>query len=137
MEKVIVKISHTGNNFTAFLPSLDGCVATGSSREAIQKNINEAIKFHLEGSIEDNDPLPQVFIDGNYELTYQFDTAAMLAYYKGIFTNAAFERITGINQKQMQHYTTGHRKPRAAQAKKIQQSLHSLGSELLAVELSF
>ena len=130
MEKVIVKISHSGRNFGAYLPSLDGCVATGATREEIIQNISDAVKFHVEGSLEDNDPLPKVFIDGNYELVYQFDTAAVLATYKGIFTNAGFERITGINQRQIQHYTTGHRKPRPAQAKKIQQSLHKLGSEL-------
>ena len=135
MEKVIVKVSHSGKNFGAFLPLLDGCVATGSTREEIIKNIIEAVKFHIEGSLEDNDPLPNVFIDGNYELVYQFDTAAVLAIYKGVFTNAAMERITGINQKQIQHYTTGFRKPRPAQAKKIQESLHKLGAELLAIEL--
>ncbi len=135
MEKVIVKISHTGKNYTAYLPQLEGCVATGTTREEIQNNINEAVKFHIEGSLEDNDPLPQVFVGGNYELIFQYDTAAVLATYKGVFTNAAFERITGIKQKQIQHYSTGYRKPRPAQAKKIQDSLHKLGRELMAVEL--
>ena len=55
--------------------------------------------------------------------------------YKGIFTNSALERITGINQKQFQHYASGLKKPRAAQAKKIESALHKLGSELLALEL--
>jgi hypothetical protein len=32
-------------------------------------------------------------------------------YYKRIFTNVALERITGINQKQLQHYATGLKKP--------------------------
>jgi hypothetical protein len=49
---------------------------------------------------------------------------SLFNYYKGIFTNAAPKRITGINQKQLQHYATGHRKPREAQVKKIQTALH-------------
>jgi hypothetical protein len=45
------------------------------------------------------------------------------------------ERIAGINQKQIQHYSTGHRKPRLAQRRKIEAALHKLGQELIAVEL--
>jgi len=68
-------------------------------------------------------------------LVYKFDTQSFLNYYKGIFTNAALERITGINQKQLQHYATGLRTPRPLQAKKIETALHKLGAELMAVEL--
>jgi hypothetical protein len=60
---------------------------------------------------------------------------SLLNYYKGIFTNDALERITGINQKQLQHYASGYRKPREAQVKKIQTVLHQLGGELMSIEL--
>jgi hypothetical protein len=59
----------------------------------------------------------------------------LLNYYKGIFTNASLERITGIKQKQIQHYATGLKKPRTAQKIKIQNSLHELAGELMAIEL--
>ncbi|MCF8370560.1 MAG: hypothetical protein K9H64_02985 [Bacteroidales bacterium] len=36
----------------------------------------------------------------------------------GILSNSALERLTGINQKQMQHYASGLRKPREAQRQK-------------------
>ena len=75
------------------------------------------------------------FLQSPYQLIYRFDSESLLAYYKGIFTNAALERITGIHQKQLQHYATGLRKPRKVQLKKIQTALHQLGNELLAVEL--
>jgi hypothetical protein len=58
-----------------------------------------------------------------------------LNYYKGIFTNASLERLTGIKQKQIQHYATGLKKPRASQKIKIQNSLHQLASELMSIEL--
>lgn len=32
---------------------------------------------------------------------------SLLNYYKGIIINAALERMTGNNQKQLQHYATG------------------------------
>jgi len=75
------------------------------------------------------------FLEKEYRLVFKFDSESLFAYYKGIFTNAALERITGINQKQLQHYATGHRKPRVTQAKKIQKALHQLGNELLGIEL--
>ncbi len=70
-----------------------------------------------------------------YEVVFKFDVQSILTYYKGIFTNAALEKITGINQRQLQHYASGLKKPRPAQANKIKTGLHSLASELMAVEL--
>jgi predicted RNase H-like HicB family nuclease len=131
---VMVEISHTGNNFCAYAPILLGCVATGATPHEVKKNIKDAIAFHIEGSLEDGDAIPEIFL-GNYELVYKFDTISLLSYYKGVFTNSALEKITGINQKQIQHYATGHRKPRVEQRKKIETALHTLGKELLAVEL--
>src|SRR6185312_11746305 len=132
--KVLVEISYSGRNFCAHAPILPGCVSTGDTPEDIKKNIKEAIDWHVKSSLEDGDPIAPVF-KRNYQLIYKFDAKSLLNYYKGIFTNAAFERITGINQKQIQHYATGHRKPRPAQTKKIEQALHALGSELMAIEL--
>jgi predicted RNase H-like HicB family nuclease len=131
---IIVEISYSGKNFGAHLPLLPGCVATAATPKAIKEAIAEAIEFHLEGSRSDGDKVPVVF-SRNYSLVYKFDPPGFFTYYKGIFSNAALERITGINQKQLQHYATGLKKPRPAQAKKIETALHHLGSELMAVEL--
>ena len=68
-------------------------------------------------------------------MVYNFDAESLLNYYKGIFINAEFERLTGINQKQLQHYYSGHRKLRLAQRKKIENVLHKLGVELITMEL--
>jgi hypothetical protein len=80
-------------------------------------------------------PLPKEFMDGNFELVYKFDAESLLDYYSGIFTNAAFERITGIDQRQKTRYATSHKKSRTAQTKKIKTALHKLGGELMAIEL--
>jgi hypothetical protein len=81
-----------------------------------------------------NKNLPKM-LQGEYLVKYKFDTQSLLNYYKGIFTNASLERITGIKQKQIQHYATGLKKPRTAQKIKIQNSLHELAGELMAIEL--
>jgi hypothetical protein len=78
--------------------------------------------------------IPKI-LQQEYELIYKFDTQSFLNYYKGIFTNASLERITGIKQKQIQHYASGLKKPRLAQKQKIQNSLKELAEELLTFEL--
>ncbi len=133
-KKVVVEIFYAGKNFSAHVPILPGCVSTGDTPEEMKNNIRDAIAFHVQSSLEDGDLIPAIF-KTKYELVFKFDAKSLLNYYKGIFTNAAFERITGINQKQIQHYSTGHRNPRPAQVKRIEQALHSLGAELMDIEL--
>lgn len=87
----------------------------------MKKNISEAIDFHLAGMKEDGDAIPASF-KGDYELVYKFDTQSLLQYYKGIFNAPAFERLTGINQKQIHHYSSGLKRPRAVQKKENRKS---------------
>jgi predicted RNase H-like HicB family nuclease len=44
-----VVIEETEHNFSAYVPDLPGCVASGSSREHVLAEIRDAIAFHLEG----------------------------------------------------------------------------------------
>jgi predicted RNase H-like HicB family nuclease len=135
MEIVLVTVGMTENNYSAHVIIGDGiAVATGKTFEELKIQMRGAVEFHLEGMQEDGDEIPAVF-NNEYELVYQFDPESLLRHYNGIFTNAALERLTGINQRQLQRYATGNSKPRAMQAKKIEKALHNLGKELLAVEL--
>lgn len=54
-----IVIEKTQNNFSAYVPDLPGCVATGASVEEVEVHIREAIVFHLEGLREDGVPPPQ------------------------------------------------------------------------------
>ena len=47
------------NNYSAYVPDLPGCVATGATVEETEREIREAIGFHIEGLIEDGLPIPQ------------------------------------------------------------------------------
>jgi predicted RNase H-like HicB family nuclease len=101
--------------------------------------VDEAKQSALAGLqllIKHNKPekLPAILKSG-YEIVFKFDAESFLNYYRKIFTNAALERMTGINQKQLQHYASGLKKPRSLQAKKIETAIHSLGRELMVVEL--
>lgn len=55
-----VVIERAESNFSAYVPDLPGCVATGGTREEVEKQIREAIVFHLEGLRKDgvDAPLP-------------------------------------------------------------------------------
>jgi predicted RNase H-like HicB family nuclease len=41
------------------VPDLPGCVATGANLQETENLIREAIKFHIEGLLEDGLPLPE------------------------------------------------------------------------------
>lgn len=45
-------------NWSAYVPDLPGCVATGKTREKAEANIKAAIRMHLHAMREDGDPIP-------------------------------------------------------------------------------
>ena len=45
----LIVIEKTATGYSAYSPDLDGCIATGSSREEVEQNMREAMDFHLEG----------------------------------------------------------------------------------------
>ena len=53
-----VVIEKAEGNFSAYVPDLPGCVATGATVEEIENEIRDAITFHLEGLREDGLPVP-------------------------------------------------------------------------------
>lgn len=130
MKQVKIVIECSKDNYSAYAENVEGVYGGGDTVAEAKQSIIEAIELLKKY----NDDIPSI-LKGKYQLVFKFDAESLFAFYKGIFTNAAFEKITGINQKQIQHYATGFRKPRPAQAKKIQTALHLLGNELMAVEL--
>ena len=54
-----IVIETAESNFSAYVPDLPGCVATGATLAATEKAIREAIEFHLEGLRADKLPIPQ------------------------------------------------------------------------------
>jgi hypothetical protein len=126
MKIVKIIIERSKDAFWAYAENLEGVSGVGNTVLETKKSVLESFELQRElGNIPNK----------KYSFAFRFDTESLLNYYKGIFTNAAFEKITGIHQKQIQHYASGLKKPRLAQAKKIETALHSLGRELIAVEL--
>jgi len=134
MKNVIVTVEKSENNYSACIETLWGCVTTGKTMSELKRNMYEAVEFHLEGMAEDGTDIPEPFNE-KYQLVFRFDTECLLTHYKGIITNSALERLTGINQRQLQRYASGKSRPMRPQQVKIQNALHRLGGELLEVEL--
>lgn len=56
--KYAVVIEKATNNYSAFVPDLSGCVATGETIAEVEDEISAAIRFHLDGMQEDGLPIP-------------------------------------------------------------------------------
>lgn len=54
-----IVIEKAATNYSAYVPDLPGCVATGRTIEETEQQIREAIEFHLEGLREDGQPIPR------------------------------------------------------------------------------
>lgn len=47
------------NNWSAYVPDLPGCIATGKTREETLAMIREAVAFHIEGMRLHGEPIPE------------------------------------------------------------------------------
>ena len=53
-----IVVEKAGNNYSAYVPDLPGCIATGNSIKEAEQEISKAIKFHIDGLREDDLPVP-------------------------------------------------------------------------------
>ena len=56
--KYAVVIEKAEGNYSAYVPDLPGCVATGTTIEEVEREIREAIAFHIDGLREDGLAVP-------------------------------------------------------------------------------
>ena len=56
-----IVIEKAEGNYSAYVPDLPGCVATGATVAEVEAEIRDAIAFHVEGMREDgiDVPVPQ------------------------------------------------------------------------------
>jgi predicted RNase H-like HicB family nuclease len=132
MKKIIITIGASSDHFGAYAENCDGIYGAGNTVEEAKQNALDGLKLLLKYHEPEN--IPDI-LKGEYTIVYRYDTQSFLKHYNSIFTNVALERLTGVNQKLLHHYSSGLKKPRLAQRKKIESALHRLGEELLAVEL--
>lgn len=61
-----VVIEKAGKNYSAYVPDLPGCIATGATVEDAEAEIRDAIRFHIEGLRKDGLPVPEAISRAEY-----------------------------------------------------------------------
>lgn len=75
----------------------------------------------------------EVFDFAHLEFEYVYDTASFLKY--SPFTLTWLSSATGINKKQLSHYTTGKSRPSTRTVQRIQEGIVRIANELSGVRL--
>ena len=136
MEKIKVNVEWCDKNFGAAIDDSrvpGSVVATNKTLEGVKAAIAEALRFHVEGMLADDDELPVWLETGDYELDFRLSTSALLRNCEQYTSLAAIARASGINQQQLHHYATGLKTPRPAQRQRIVEGIHRIGREFMSV----
>ena len=56
---LIVIEGNEGENYSAYVPDLPGCVATGATPEEVEREMRDAIALHIEGLRDAGEPIPE------------------------------------------------------------------------------
>ncbi len=131
-KKIKIIIERSEDSYSSYAENVPGIYGHGDTVDEAKQSALTGIDLLKKYNQDENVP---AILKRDFEVVFKFDTESFLNFYKKIFTNAALERMTGINQKQFQHYASGLKKPRLAQVKKIETAMHNLGKELMSVEL--
>jgi predicted RNase H-like HicB family nuclease len=59
MKEYYVIFEWAGNNYSAYVPDLPGCISTGKTLEETEINIKEAIELYIDTLQEDGQPIPE------------------------------------------------------------------------------
>lgn len=66
MNRYLIVIEATATGYSAYSPDLPGCVATGATRPEVEREMHEAIDFHLDGLRLAGEPVPQACSEAVY-----------------------------------------------------------------------
>jgi predicted RNase H-like HicB family nuclease len=64
--KYLIVIERTATGYSAYSPDLPGCIATGSTREEVEREMKGAIAFHLDGLKAEGLAIPQPSSSSSY-----------------------------------------------------------------------
>ena len=133
MGKVQINIDWVPSNFAA-APANEkiACVATGYTLEEVEKNIIDALKFHLSGLEEDGEPVPTE-LRGDWTPEFHLTTRAQLKYTDNYITRKALSKETGIAEQQLSHYANGLRHPRPQMQSRITNGINAICRRLAMV----
>ena len=132
MGKIIINVDYTDNFAAAPANDNIACISTGRTLEELKRNMEEALRWHIESMREDGEYVPEEF-DGEWQLEWNLSVRALLHYTEKLVPKAAIAKVTGINQQQLTHYASGYREPRPAMRAKIIEGIHQIANQLSAI----
>ncbi len=133
MNTIVATIGYAEHNYSGTIELPDELiVVTHKTLEGIKQEMKDALAFSKQVYIDEKEPLPDC-LQGDYRLDFQLQVSALLHSLDGILTRAALARVTGINEKQLGHYMSGHRKPRADKRRRIIEGIHQIGEQFMAI----
>ena len=127
--KVIVERG-SDNRYSAFMDYYDfdfGLAGFGNSAKEAINDFYEAYEEEKVMCSNEGRKCPELDFDIRYDVT------SFLDYYAGILSKSGLEKVTGINQKQLWHYSSGRRKPTQKTSMRIQRNLHRFADDLRQV----
>jgi len=132
MKAIVIIERGNDGTYDAYLENAEnlsfGLLGQGKTvQEAIDDFMNsrDEMKSYFD---EESKPFPT-----DLEFVFKYDVPSFLSYYSKILSLAGLQRLTGVNQGQLSHYVTGHRKPSPKTAEKIEKSLHNFANEISQV----
>lgn len=136
MQQLTINTSKTPKGYSASCDLMPGwVVAYEGDFDGFKDYVRESIRFYVDCALADGEPFSEILASPDLTLSYKFDIQSLLAHYQNIFSFAALQYITGVNQRQLWHYAAGRSKPRPRQAEKIVGALNRLGKELVSLSV--
>jgi predicted RNase H-like HicB family nuclease len=66
MNRYLIIVEKTSTGFSAYSPDVSGCVATGSTRSEVEREMHDAIEFHIEGLRAAGEQIPMPRSEASY-----------------------------------------------------------------------
>jgi predicted RNase H-like HicB family nuclease len=66
MSRYLIVIEKTSTGFSAYSPDLPGCIAAGETRPGVEREMHDAIEFHIEGLRLAGEDVPQPRSEASY-----------------------------------------------------------------------
>ena len=138
MEKINALVDWCGKNYAGYITderiNALNIVVTAKTRAELDKELREAVQFHIDGCVEDGDQLPEWAVAGTYEIVVEPRMSALLHEVLMYTTLAALSRATGIKHAQLSHYANAVSQPRPEQRERIIAGMHQIGHACLAIQ---
>jgi predicted RNase H-like HicB family nuclease len=64
--KYLIVIEETSTGYSAYSPDLPGCIATGGTKQEVEREMKDAISFHLDGLREEGLAIPEPHSTSSY-----------------------------------------------------------------------